>query len=352
MQIKGFIIAVIAFLIVQTHIAAQSFQIRSVNKGLGVIGVEMRVISGAPPTTSDKVTDIVFGLKWQSGYNVDLVSGITTNYNIKKSDVRKVKNGFYYQAFYADQTPYSFPSNWQMNNWVEILSIANTRTGSGTGSFFIAEKGFDITTDPNLGINLTDFAPAINDSALNVALPISLMEFNVAAEKSYIVARWQTSNEINNKGFELQRTENESVNFSPIAWLDSKGGGTINNYDFTDNKIEFDKDYFYRLKQVDKDGKEALSVVRRAKLSGEYSFKLSPNPANNVIIITSPVGFSSNKFTIKITDAKGITVYEAEEFLSNSHSKEITISSLSAGAYFLSLENAGNIIFRHSFVKA
>src|SRR5947209_8532372 len=86
---------------------AQTYEIRAGNKGGGTVGVEMRATSGVQPGVSNYVTDIVFGIRWLSGYNVDLLNTITTGYNIIKSDTRKTKGGYYFQAFSAANTPFS-----------------------------------------------------------------------------------------------------------------------------------------------------------------------------------------------------------------------------------------------------
>ncbi|WP_315823461.1 hypothetical protein [Paraflavitalea speifideaquila] len=133
------------------RVPAQTYEIRAVNKGGGVVGVEMRITAGAPPTTADYVTDLVFGLRWLASYNVDLVSTLSTDYHIAKSGLRKTQGAYHYQAFYADQTPFLFPANWTLNSWIELLSVRNTMTGSGVGTFEIAAVGFDLPPNPILG---------------------------------------------------------------------------------------------------------------------------------------------------------------------------------------------------------
>src|ERR1700754_3632214 len=83
---------------------AQTYEIRAVNKGNGYIGVEMRIRAGTPPTTSDFLTDLVFGLKWRASYNVDLDDAITSDYGITKSGGRVTKGVYHFQAFFADNT--------------------------------------------------------------------------------------------------------------------------------------------------------------------------------------------------------------------------------------------------------
>ena len=98
---KTYVLLLILALLTSTIVTAQTFEIRAVNKGNGFVGVEMRATSNPPPTTGNFVTDIVFGLKWLTSYNVDLSNTVTTSYNIIKSDVRKTKGMYYFQAFSA-----------------------------------------------------------------------------------------------------------------------------------------------------------------------------------------------------------------------------------------------------------
>ncbi len=108
MKKQGLLLALLFFLLSAVVAGQTKYEIRAVNKGGGFIGVEMRIIAGAAPNAANFLTDLVFGIKWQSSYNVDLVSTITTSYSIVKSDVRKQKNGVYYQAFSAANTPFLF----------------------------------------------------------------------------------------------------------------------------------------------------------------------------------------------------------------------------------------------------
>ncbi len=46
------------------------------------------------------------------------------------------------------------------------MSISNNKAGSGKGLFLITEKNFDVTTDPNIAINFSDYTPTINGTAI------------------------------------------------------------------------------------------------------------------------------------------------------------------------------------------
>ena len=119
-------IIIALYLMLSIQLTAQTFEIRLINKGSGEIGVEMRETSGiGTPSTTGFVTDLVFGIKWSTTYNVDLNAINNTNYNIGKSGSRETNGGFHYQAFGANATPFNFPNNWTQNNWEEIITIFN-----------------------------------------------------------------------------------------------------------------------------------------------------------------------------------------------------------------------------------
>jgi hypothetical protein len=90
------IVGIVLLLVLTFTVDAQSFEIRATNKGNGIIAVELRAVASLVPSTSNYLTDLVFGLKWLSSYNIDLVPSINTPFKIKKSDVRKAKSAYHY----------------------------------------------------------------------------------------------------------------------------------------------------------------------------------------------------------------------------------------------------------------
>jgi len=148
------------------------FEIRSYVGEEGYLYVQMRETSGnGTPTTSNQVTDIVFQIKWlQSLGDVDMGDIICTNYNIKKSGTRQVKNSYYYQEYWADNTPFPFPNNWTVNQWETIAKMEVTSSTSGTGTFEIGDNNF-VATGVNIGIDLVDYTPTVNGSANNFSFP-------------------------------------------------------------------------------------------------------------------------------------------------------------------------------------
>lgn len=333
-------------------VTAQNYEIRAVNRGEGTIGIEMRVTAGTAPSMSNFVTDITFGIKWQSSYNVDLETVTTSNYNIVMSDARRLKGSYHFQAFSAANTPFRFPLAWGLNTWVEILSVKNTMTGTGTGTFEIAEPGFDNTTDPNFGVDLIDYTPAIGPAANNVLLPVHLTKFNVLAENKTVKLEWATTNEQNSKGFEVERSE-EGAGYKKIGWLSSKGGSGANNYEFADKDARTGLRYYYRLKQLDKDGRFNYSEVKTILLNEDNrtAIRIVPNPAYKELKLLFDNPPLKGPFNIKIIDVRGATISTKAYLLESSGSITLDVSNLVSGQYFLVIENGNKLVFSEVFTK-
>jgi len=337
-----------------TRVLSQTYEIRAVNRGSGFVGVEMRITAGTPPAITNLVTDLVFGIKWPASYNVDLLTNtITTSYNIVKSDVRKQKSEFYYQAFSAEKTPFAFPGAWTLNQWVDILSVRNTLTGNGFGTFEITETGFDLTTDPNFGVDLIDYRPAIVGSASNVLLPVNLTRFAAAPVNKAIQIQWTTTYERNFKGFEVERSQKEITDFQGIGWMDSKGNVSSNNYEFIDKEVAAGVKYYYRLKQVNLDNKFTYSTVQTAMLKGmnNNAVRIMPNPADRVLKVFFDNNITNGTVMLKVVDAKGAIVLTKNHFMDAGKMASLVVTSLTSGQYFLLVEKDKDLLYSDTFQK-
>lgn len=104
-------------------------------------------------------------------------------------------------------------------------------------------------------------------------------------------------NETNVKEYEFQQST-EGTNFIGIGILFGKGDG-INNYQFTEQKTLNGSSY-YRIKQIDFDGKFSYPALIRLYLSGMSLLTIYPNPFKNKININS-----SKIQTASLIDAHG-----------------------------------------------
>jgi hypothetical protein len=91
------------------------------------------------------------------------------------------------------------------------------------------------------------------------ALPLQLLEFTGRRAGAVVQLLWQTQQEFNNAGFEVQRSADGS-RFEPLSFVTGKNFPGENKYVFTDSKAGY-LSWYYRLKQVDEGGRFTYSSV-------------------------------------------------------------------------------------------
>ena len=175
----------------------------------------------------------------------------------------------------------------------------------------------------------------------SASLPVSLLKFSGSKiSNTANLLRWTTATENNNGGFEVLRSA-DGVKFSKIALVESKAkNGNSNNaldYTFTDNATLNGTNY-YRLNQLDKNGKSALSeiVVIKEKSSFEVA-SVYPNPVQSAMTlgITSPVSLKAKSI---ITDMTGKTVLSTSfDIFAGDNLVKFNLSNLKPGSYSINV---------------
>ena len=152
--------------------------------------------------------------------------------------------------------------------------------------------------------------------------------------------RWTTFTEKDNRGFEMQRSIN-GENYSAIGTVPSKapnGNSTTEiKYEFEDTRPMKGTNY-YRLRQIDKDGKETMSNV--VALKGDKVAKVEitsvfPNPASAIlnVMMSAP---APEKMQLFVTDITGRLLMQQATMLNLGDNKiQLNIASLASGTYFV-----------------
>ena len=191
-----------------------------------------------------------------------------------------------------------------------------------------------------------DYRPAAASPALSnfnfddPSLPISLVTFYGETKKNEHTLYWKTATEINNAGFELQRSI-DGVNFSKIAVVSSRGANGNStqslDYSYTDKTAFYGKSY-YRLKQIDKDGRSTLSsivLLTKATTNLLTVNAVYPNPVRDQLNV-SIVSAARQVVTIKVNDVYGRMVSQQVFNVSEgSNNYQMNVKTLSSGNYFI-----------------
>ena len=123
---------------------------------------------------------------------------------------------------------------------------------------------------------------AIDDLVIQADfVPVELVSFTASADENKILLRWETATEKNNSGFDVERST-DGKNFAKIGNVQAKGTTTEQqSYSYVDQSSSGGK-FYYRLKQVDLDGKFHYSnSIEVTALPTVYSLSQNyPNPFN------------------------------------------------------------------------
>ncbi len=185
-----------------------------------------------------------------------------------------------------------------------------------------------------------------------ITLPVTLSDFTAELSNGNALLNWKTAQELNTRSFEIQRSANAS-NYSAIGQMVASGNSTgARSYHFTDTEVKNAGNgvVYYRLKQIDNDGKFTYSKVVTVMLKSNAETKLSPNPvadvANLLITIAGP-----SKAQWQIIDMHGATVRKGSVSLEKGTNHiGINLNTLIPGAYQL-LIRGENIENQLKFVK-
>ena len=205
-----------------------------------------------------------------------------------------------------------------------------TLTGLMAGqTYFVRVYGFD-------DVNIGTFTITLSQ----VVLPVTVTSFK--GERAGEVNRlsWSTASEMNNAGFELQRSA-DGIRFGKMSFVASGAPeGNSNSplsYSFVDERPLTTTSY-YRLKQIDKDGNSRLSdivAIKGVKAATLTMGVIYPNPAKDRLFVTvsSP---KAEKITFVMTDLAGkLLKQQAAVLQAGDNSLNIQIDRLAAGSYIL-----------------
>jgi len=177
---------------------------------------------------------------------------------------------------------------------------------------------------------------------LDAVLPVTLTTFKAKAEGKNILLNWETRTEINNSGFAIERSENGN-DFKQIGFVK----GNVNThvsilYKFIDH-APLKGNNFYRLKQVDDNGRYHYSKVKLVKFGAEPIVTMYPNPVQNELIMNGNGEPLSG--TIIVLDEVGRVMLQSK--ISSADIHRLDISKLAAGIYFYRFNQLSGSFIKH-----
>lgn len=238
-------------------------------------------------------------------------------------------------ALFLSKNPHATPSD--IYNALRTYALNDEFTGT--------------TPNYSYGSGKLDIYAAINQSPL----PVELVSFNGVLENDDINLTWETANEINNYGFDVERAfkqncynngSNPTLNLSweKIGFV--RGHGNSNSpkkYSFLDKNISTGT-YYYRLKQIDNDGKFKYSkMVNLFKLNEPNGYVLKqnyPNPFNpsTTIKFSFADGIKASLKVYNVLGKEIANLFDGVAEANKEYDLTFNANNLPSGVYFYKLD--------------
>lgn len=211
------------------------------------------------------------------------------------------------------------------NTWGNKLD--NTDSYPGGNLYFSGVS----QTSLDLGFDLMTTV----ENPLSAILPVELQSFKANVNGHDVQLDWQTASELNNSHFVVEHST-DGQRFFEIG--EEAGVGTTNaiqNYNFLHEEVENGLHY-YRLKQVDFDGKFEYSNIIIAEIShSNDDIFLTPNPSSNMVLIQTKAPYQRDA-DFQILNMQGQVVM-SNILQEGDTDMVLNISDFPVGIYYLKL---------------
>ncbi|MCC9166323.1 T9SS type A sorting domain-containing protein [Pontibacter harenae] len=212
--------------------------------------------------------------------------------------------------------------------------IVSNATAVRPGNYYFTMRttdAFGKTTDSPLAIQIYD------PTSIPTPLPVEIMYFTGVANNGQVLLQWATASEKDNDKFVIERSQ-DGKSYSAIGTV--SGNGTTNQvqkYSFTDMSPLHGTAY-YRLKQVDFDGKSAYSKVVGvdSKVNvAKAQLQAYPNPFTSGLNIALTSGLTGEA-KVTLYNLQGQEVYSSKvDIAAGVTTAELPLQNLSGGVYVL-----------------
>jgi len=180
-------------------------------------------------------------------------------------------------------------------------------------------------------------------SAAQAPLPVTFT--NIAARKAGagVQVFWNVAGEKDVVRYEVERSTN-GRDFTKVGEMAANRNA---GYSFTDNQ-PLNGVSFYRVRNVDLDGKFTYTSVVRLNLNKSISLRAFPQPAVNILTVEH--GSVNSKGALTLSTADGRVVYQTE-VLQDVNQTVINLSSYRSGLYIVRFDNGSGQVESIKVVK-
>ncbi len=210
--------------------------------------------------------------------------------------------------------------------------------GAYTGTFgAINLTGVPLSTPWYVTYNATNVVITIG----NTALPLVWNSFTCKVDDNkHAALNWSVKLESNCLHYVVEKSL-DALTWNQLETIElNTAKQEESTYEFIDREFNGHKTY-YRIKQVDLDGKYTYSIIRSVEAKSNLDISIYPNPCQNELFIDMPVDMKSLQVEIFSLDGRLLISKNV-----TSSANSIQLSNLISGMYMLKTKNSTS-----SFVK-
>ncbi|MCE1166386.1 MAG: T9SS type A sorting domain-containing protein [Bacteroidetes bacterium] len=304
-------------------------------------------------------SDWMTGLSAVNGYSTAIKSHFIDDWNTNAVRILvtapEVNNG-------TSATGYDLETSYRTVVRLHFQISDYTKTASLTIKGITNQAGFfsNANNNPNT-FDITNIALSDPINITESPLPVNLASFTQRVSERNVTLNWTTTQEINNRGFEIQRKSTSDNEWTILGFVNGSGSTNIaKNYTYEDRKLGSGK-YQYRLKQVDNNGGFSYHTLNGSVEIGLPSkFTMSqnyPNPFNPSTKIDYDVPADSRvKIVLFDETGKEVATVLNESKRAGSYTVNYQPQNLSSGIYFYRMTASSNgnenvVTKKMSFIK-
>lgn len=215
-----------------------------------------------------------------------------------------------------------------ISDWKASDGTPGTSTGTGTDPITVVKTGLTSFSDHAIGKG-------------TYPLPIELIGFNAKVVNNNIELSWQTSSEINNDYFTVERSK-DAIHFELVDIIQGNGNSNKTIKYKAIDYSPYQGISYYRLKQTDYDGKFNYSKIVSVNNVKSYDFSIKKLFVDKDNILHLNIFNPNNEqFNIEIFDMMGIVVLQREYSpFDNQIVFNFTTKQLSHGIYNIIIYNS------------
>jgi len=211
-----------------------------------------------------------------------------------------------------------------------------------------AQTGITTLQDPLLEIQTND----IEECPGPVNLPVEFSKFDARVDENAVILDWTTESEVNNAGFAIERST-DGKEYMEVAFIDGRGESRKRvDYNYKDVDVNEGASYYYRLRQIDYDGRYEFSkVVRILTPSTKSQLTFGPNPVQGLLTVELD-SKNAGKTSIDFISVSG-EVLKSEQFEQQEGKNiyNVDLLSLPSGLIFMKVSDGVDTFYEKLIVE-